>query len=142
MRQEKVKEAKRRVLSIKPGHYPEELYIDNTLEALQDQVEGNIEIYSPMVFEGNAVIICNDEGKLFKRYEPNRAVVDSKGEILDIVFGTFLISAYDHWGEGVSLTDEQIKKYYEMFKFPEIFYKDDKGEIRVVKYEPETEDCK
>lgn len=49
------------VLCIKPNHYPKTVAIDNSLEAMQKLVGGNIEEYMP--FEDEVAIICNEEGK-------------------------------------------------------------------------------
>ena len=45
----------------KPGCAPEIIDIDNTLEALQNEVGGDIEA---VTIASDAVIICNEEGRL------------------------------------------------------------------------------
>lgn len=45
----------------KPGCEPEVIDIENTLEAFQAEVDGHIEAVT--IF-GDAVIICNEEGRL------------------------------------------------------------------------------
>ena len=50
------------VLLIEPGKYPKQIEIEDTLEAMQSLVEGDIEEYMP--FEDEVAIICNEEGKM------------------------------------------------------------------------------
>ena len=50
------------VLYIQANHYPKTVAIDNSLEAMQNLVGGNIEEYMP--FEDEVAIICNEEGKM------------------------------------------------------------------------------
>lgn len=45
----------------KPGCEPELIDIDNTLEALQAEVDGHIEV---VTISADAVVICNEEGLL------------------------------------------------------------------------------
>ena len=50
------------VLLIQPGKYPKTIEIEDSLEATQELVGGDIEEYMP--FEDEAAIICNEEGKI------------------------------------------------------------------------------
>ena len=50
------------VILVEPGRYPKLIEIEDTLEAMQSLVEGDIEEYMP--FEDEVAIICNDEGKM------------------------------------------------------------------------------
>ena len=50
------------VLLIQPGKYPKTVEIEDSLEAMQALVGGDIEEYMP--FEDEAAIICNEEGKM------------------------------------------------------------------------------
>ena len=50
------------VILVEPGKYPKLIEIEDTLEAMQSLVEGDIEEYMP--FEDEVAIICNDEGKM------------------------------------------------------------------------------
>lgn len=99
---------KLRTLLVKENSLPEEIELSNNLSSLQEAVDGLIEYYYiPDV--DDAVIICNEEGKI-NGMGPNREV----GR--DIIFGPFLIVGDDsEIGENRSLTDEQISKYKEMF---------------------------
>lgn len=59
------------VLLVEPNKYPKMIEIDDTLEAMQAVVGGDIEEYMP--FEDEVAIICNEEGKV-NGLPPNRAV--------------------------------------------------------------------
>ena len=59
------------VLLVEPNKYPKMIEIDDTLEAMQEVVGGDIEEYMP--FEDEVAIICNEEGKLIG-LPPNRAI--------------------------------------------------------------------
>ena len=59
------------VILVEPGRYPKLIEIEDTLEAMQSLVEGDIEEYMP--FDDEAAIICNEEGKV-NGLPPNRAV--------------------------------------------------------------------
>lgn len=99
---------KLRALLVKENKLPEEVEISNNLKSLQKAVKGLIEYYYIPEME-DAVIICNEEGKI-NGMGPNREV----GR--DIIFGPFLIVGDDpEIGENRSLTDDQISKYKEMF---------------------------
>lgn len=50
------------VLLVEPNKYPKEIEVENTLEAMQKLVGGNIELLSP--YEDEVSIICNEEGKI------------------------------------------------------------------------------
>lgn len=98
---------------IQPNEEAKITLIDPSLESLQNMVNGYIEMFYP--FPEEVAIICNDEGK-YNGSLPNRAIYDANGEIMDIIFGSFLIVGIGEDGEFTSLTEEQQKHYYEMFK--------------------------
>ena len=82
--------------------------IENTLKAKQDLVGGNIEYVSRDCYS-DVIFICNEEGKLLG-LPFNRDI----GQ--DIIAGPFIIVGDDpEIGEDRSLTDEQIKKYQNIF---------------------------
>ena len=101
----------KRMLVIEPHKEPYEAVIPDKLESLQEAVGGYIEITYP--FEDNAIVISNEESKLIGM-DGNRRV---NGQIYA---GPMLISADDGSGELADLTNEQIAKYTEMFRHPEI----------------------
>ena len=96
---------------------PEIVDMDGTLEALQAAVGGYIEAVYP--FDDPVAIVCNDDGK-FNGMQPNRALYDTDGEIMDIIAGTFLIVGLsdDNFAE---LSDELAAKYAALFGTPEAF---------------------
>ena len=59
------------VLLVEPNKYPKMIEIDDTLEAMQAVVGGDIEEYMP--FEDEVAIVCHEEGKLIG-LPPNRAI--------------------------------------------------------------------
>ena len=95
-------------LLVKPYELPEEIEIDNTLEAKQEKVGGYIEcVYLPN--DDSVVLICNEEGKI-NGMELNRFIGH------DIIAGPFLIFGDDYEnGEFKSLNHEQIMKYKSIF---------------------------
>ena len=106
-----------RVLIVEPGKEPYEAEIRDELEAKQSVVGGLIE---PVYFaEKDNVLIYCDEEFLLKSCEPNRKV----GDI--IIHGTFMVvgNGENEYDEGieVSLTDEQVKEYSAMFRYPLIY---------------------
>lgn len=106
----------KRMLVIEPHKAPYEAVIPDKLESLQEAVSGYIEITYP--FEDNAIVISNEESKLIGM-DGNRR---GNGQIYA---GPMLISADDGSGELTDLTDEQITKYTEMFRYPEEISKEE-----------------
>ena len=106
-----------KILIVEPGKEPYEAEIRDELEAKQSVVGGLIE---PVYFaEKDNVLIYCDEEFLLKSCEPNRKV----GDI--IIHGTFMVvgNGENEYDEGieVSLTDEQVKEYSAMFRYPLIY---------------------
>ena len=74
---------------VEPEKYPKEIVIDDSLEAMQEVVGGDIEEYMP--FDDDVAIICNEEGKM-RGLPLNRAVYvqdNDKKEMVDIICGGF-----------------------------------------------------
>lgn len=105
------------VLEVRPGKAPVTVFIDNSLEALQEAVGGNVEVVYP--FEDSACLICNENGKI-DGLPLNRALY-SGGIMYDIVAGTFYVAGTDV-DSFCSLTEDQIRKYTYMYRFPEVFF--------------------
>lgn len=53
--------SKIRVIYIAPGADAEEREVENSLEALQELVGGNIEV---VTIASDCVVVCNDEGRI------------------------------------------------------------------------------
>lgn len=94
-----------RVLKIEPGREPYVKEIKDELKALQKEVGGQICTFA---FEDGCRGVVNDEGKI-NGMEPNRWC----GE--DIICGPFFICGDNRKGDFISLTDEQVERYTEMF---------------------------
>lgn len=100
-----------KVVIVEPGKKPVITEIENTLKNLQKIVGGYIECVCP--FMDNVGLIANEEGKIIG-LEPNRSIIDREGDVMDIIFGTFIITGFTEEDFG-SLTDEQAAKYSDMF---------------------------
>lgn len=102
--------------------------IGRELEDLQEVVGGYIEAIYP--FDDPVALVVNGEGKM-DGLALNRALYDERGQMYDIICGTFFIC-----GLGLedfdSLTDDLAKKYMRRFGKAEQFLKI-AGRIVVVK---------
>lgn len=126
---EKQSENSLTVLVVSPGEVPSVETIPKGLESLQQQVGGYIEAIYP--FEDPIGIVCNEEGKI-KGLQLNRSLRDDDNNLYDIISGTFLVVGLGN-EDFCSLTPEQIEKYSERFKEPEMFFMLD-GEIQAIPY--------
>lgn len=105
------------VVYVEPGKTARTAKIACGLSSLQKAVGGYIEAVYP--FDEEVCIVCNEEGKI-TGMELNRALYDEDGNIAEIIAGPFFVC--DCSGENFgSLTDDQIKRYTELFKEPEAF---------------------
>lgn len=109
-----------KVLRVRPKHYPEVIDIDCSLESLQKEVEGPIQVVYP--WDDEVALICNEEGKLdsdaVEHY--NRVLATELGVPYDIVVGAFLIVGLTEDDFG-SLSPELLEKYEKLFHDPEEF---------------------
>ncbi len=89
--------------------------IKNTLEAKQIIVGGLIEMVVPANHIDDAVLICNDEGKLLNM-EPNRVLRMADGTAYDIICGPMIVirAPFDS-DDFESLTDSQIDYYSQLY---------------------------
>jgi len=111
-----------RAVLVKPGEEPEVIEFEHTLEEMQRLVGGGL-IQSIYPFDDDVALICNDEGKLMGM-SPNRALYDLRGNIYDIIAGDFFICRAPVDSDTfTSLTEEQIDRYLEHFRYPEEFVK-------------------
>ena len=112
------------VLIVEPLELPRETVIPNTLQSKQEIVEGLIEAVYP--FQDQVALVCNDEGKLIG-LPLNRRVGG------DIIAGTFIVCGIDNRNASFSsLSEEQVKRYTDMFKTIEIYIP--KGSIPVAEF--------
>lgn len=105
------------VLAIQPGKMPEQVELDGSLESMQKFVGGTIQAVYP--FPDPVAIVCNDEGKLMG-LEHNRALRGEAGNVYDILCGPFFICGLGE-EDFVSLPEELIQKYTQLFQHPELF---------------------
>lgn len=71
------------VILVEPGKYPKLIEIEDSLEAMQSLVGGDIEEYMP--YEDEVAIICNEEGKM-NGMPLNRAIY-SEPETVEMSYG-------------------------------------------------------
>ncbi len=102
-----------KILKVNPGEKPFVKEMDDTLDAIQSEVEGCFEI---VYMEHDVALCCNDEGKL-NGMAMNRRIGN------DIICGPFFLVGIDQENEGefCSLPEEKITEYSERFKEPEQF---------------------
>jgi hypothetical protein len=105
-----------RAVGLEPGKPAYEAEISDSLRAFQQAAGGNIEVFCP--FDDNAVIVCNEAGKI-NGLPHNRTV---HGEPM---VGNFVIVGDDGEGNFCPLTDEQTQKYLAEFQTPELSYPDE-----------------
>lgn len=104
-----------RVLIVEPEKAPRLAYIENELEAMQEIVGGFIQTVKPQQFEDDAIIVCNEEGKLLD-LQPNAYICYADGMPYDYICGTFFICRAPEDSEDFgSLTDEQLNDYFWMY---------------------------
>lgn len=104
-----------RVLIVEPGLGPKEAVIGSDLKSMQSIVGGWIEPVSPPFHKDDAILICNEEGKL-NGLPLNQPIRTRDGRIYDIIAGTFFICrAPEDSDEFEDLTDEQIDIYKKMY---------------------------
>ena len=108
-----------KILLVEPGSVPRLAEIGNTLEDMQNVVGGLIQAVYP--FEEPVALICNEEGKLLG-LPLNRFLRDEAGQVYDIIAGTFFLCAAPPDSEHFeSLSEEQMARYQELFRTPELF---------------------
>ena len=107
------------VIVVEPKKKPTAQDIGSDLESMQKIVGGSIEAIYP--FEEPVALICNEEGKLLN-LPLNRVLRDDKGNVYDIISGTFFVCAAPPDSDRFAgLTDQQAKTYMERFAIPEMF---------------------
>ena len=105
------------VLMVEPGKHPKVTKLRDNLDDLQKAVSIGADYQGLIEFVdlGNGdCIMCNEEGKLIG-LEGNRRWGN------DILVGVFYILSEDSCGNLVSLTEQKIKRYAELFWEPEQF---------------------
>ena len=104
-----MKEPMIRVLKIEPHKEPQVIHIKNSLESLQKEVDGYLEI---VVLSPTAMMVFNEEGKIIG-LEGNRRFNN------DVIVGNIIIAGIDDNRHTCPLSDAELKTYMERFKQPE-----------------------
>lgn len=103
-----------KVLVIESGKDPVAREIDGSLKSMQAVVGGYIQAFYPWWEE--VAIVCNDEGKI-NGLPFNRPISGERGELLDIIAGTFFIcGAPVDSGKFTDLPEGLIAHYTRMFQ--------------------------
>lgn len=113
------------VLIVKPYFRPYGATICPKLHSMQDIVGGYIQVVHDGLLKDDAVIVCNEEGKLVG-LPANRALRDSRSKVQDVICGTFMVVGTA--GEDFkSLTPRQFADWKDRFLYCEqMIYFDDK----------------
>lgn len=126
-----------KILVVKPGLVPEEAELPCTLSAMQEVVGGTIQVLYP--FDDDVALVCHDEGKLLG-LAGNRALKDQKGNVYDVVCGTFFLCGAPAESDSFeSLSSQQVQQYFTRFQYPELFFLLD-GKLMVWAIRREGED--
>ena len=113
------------VLIVEPHRRPRGANICPKLQSMQDIVGGCIQVVHDGLLKDDAVIVCNEEGKLIG-LPANRALRDSRSKVQDVICGTFMVVGTA--GEDfTSLTPRQFADWADRFLYCEqMIYFDDK----------------
>ena len=102
-----------KVLVIEVGQQPMVKEIEGSLRSMQEIVGGYIQPVYP--WREEVALVCNEEGKI-NGLALNRPLLDDRGQLVDIIAGTFFICSAPIDSESFqSLTDEQIERYSKLF---------------------------
>lgn len=102
-----------KVLVIECSKQPVVKEIDNTLAAMQQVVDGYIQMVFP--WRNDVELICNEEGKLMG-LPLNRPLFDDEGNLIDLIVGTFFLCYAPATEENFqSLPEHYIDQYAKMF---------------------------
>lgn len=93
-------------LLVRPHTQPRRVWVDNSVEALQEVVGGSFETLMP--FRDAVAVIVHEEGKL-AGLPINRLLTDEDGHTVDVILGNMLLLGVE--GDGfASLTEHQIQR--------------------------------
>ena len=112
-----------KIVKVEPGKRARICDIEPNLATYQKTVGGLIECIYP--FNDPVCIVANEEGKM-NGSELNRALKDERGNLYDIIAGTFFICGLTE-DDFRGLTDEEAAKYRAKFDRPEIFINNGRG---------------
>ena len=102
-----------KVLVIECSKQPVVKEIDNTLAAMQQVVDGYIQMVFP--WRNDVALICNEEGKLMG-LPLNSTKLYEAGNLIDLIVGTFFLCYAPATEENFqSLPEHYIDQYAKMF---------------------------
>lgn len=102
-----------KVVVVEAGRQPMVKEIEGPLRSMQEIVGGYIQPVYP--WREEVALVCNEEGKI-NGMALNRPLFDDRGQLVDIIAGTFFICSAPIDSESFqSLTDEQIERYSRLF---------------------------
>lgn len=105
------------VLIVEPHRRPRGANICPKLQSMQDIVGGYIQVVHDGLLKDDAVIVCNEEGKLIG-LPANRALRDGRSKVQDVIHGTFMVVGTA--GEDfTSLTPRQFADWTDRFLYCE-----------------------
>ena len=104
-----------KILRVSPGRHPVQIDSDLSLESMQKEVGGYIQVIYP--FDDPVAIVCDDDGKMVGKH-PNRALRNEEGDIYDFIVGDFLVVGICE-DDFMELTPELLEKYRKRFDSPE-----------------------
>ena len=111
-----MEEQKIKVLALLPMELPKEIELDNTLEAMQKFVDGNIECLTFYDSGSEVILVCNDEGKLLG-LPLNRPLWDGA----DVLAGPGFLAGCDNEGNLTSLqTTEKGASYTFHYQYAKV----------------------
>ena len=111
-----MEEQKIKVLALLPMELPKEIELDNTLEAMQKFVDGDIECLTFYDSGSEVVLVCNDEGKLLG-LTLNRPLWDGA----DVLAGPGFLAGCDNEGNLTSLqTTEKGASYTFHYQYAKV----------------------
>ena len=122
------------VLIVEPHLRPHGAIICPSLRSMQDIVGGCIQVVHDGLLNDDAVIVCNEEGKLVG-LPANRALRDSRSKVQDVICGTFMVVGTA--GEDfTSLTPRQFADWTDRFLYCEqmIYFNDKIVAVPIAEY--------
>jgi hypothetical protein len=129
-----IKDDKIKVLMVEPGKKAYEIEIGTSLEEMYAALDCDcIQTFYP--YDDPVVIVCDDEGKL-NGSEPNRAIYDEDGQMMDIICGRFFIADCST-SSFKSLSDDMMEKYKKQLLLPERFCRIN-GKLATIKFQPDS----
>lgn len=131
---ETIQPEKIRVILLEPGKVARDTEIGTSLEEMQRIVGGMIE--TAYFFDDPVVLVVNDEGKI-NGMPRNRGIRDKDNNLVDIIAGTAFLCG-DSGSAFTSLSDKLVKKYSEILRYPEHFFRIG-NEIKGVQFKPEKD---